>query len=98
MLRYTRRLLSGVAALLAAAVFFPGTPNAQVAAPDVKSLSGTIADGATIQITGDAFGTKPVAAPFKFDDFERGSDGAGLDQWAIYDGGLWTMPTFSTAV
>src|SRR5918995_2684036 len=92
----TRRLFSGVAALLAAAVLFAGHPHAQVAAPVVTSLSGTIADGATLQISGGAFGTKPTAAPFRFDDFERGRHDALVDGWDIHPAG--TTPTFSTEV
>ncbi len=95
----TRRLISGVAVLVATTVLFTGHPNAQVAAPLVESLSGTVADGATIQITGTGFGAKPVAAPLKFDDFERGADDATIDGWDTYPGGETSAkPTFSTTV
>ena len=92
----TRRLFSGVAALVAAAGLFTGYPQAQVAAPVITSLSGAIADGAVLQISGTAFGTKPTAAPFKFDDFERGRHDAMVDGWDIHPAG--TTPTFSTEV
>jgi hypothetical protein len=95
MVRITRRLLSGAAALITAAVLFPGNPDAQVAGPIVTSLSGTLADGGTIQISGAAFGTKPAAAPLKFDDFERGANDVDVDGWDTYPNGH--KPTFSTA-
>ncbi len=67
-----------------------------VGTPIVTTVSGTIADGATIQIAGAAFGSKPMAAPLRFDDFERGTDDALLNGWSIHPAG--TTPTFSTMV
>lgn len=42
-------------------------------AQTVSGVSGTLAHGATITITGSSFGTKPNAAPLIFDDVEGGS-------------------------
>jgi hypothetical protein len=54
------------------------------AAPTVTGMSGTASDGATISISGSAFGTKSAAAPFYWGDFESATVGqtafqAGLD-------------------
>jgi hypothetical protein len=92
----TSRWISGAAALIAATVLSAVSPDAQSAGPIVSRLSGTVADGATIQISGTEFGTKPTAAPLKFDDFERGADDANVDGWDIHPAG--TTPTFSSVV
>lgn len=46
------------------------------AAPTITGVSGPAAHGATVTVSGSGFGTKPTAAPLKYDDFEGGALGA----------------------
>ena len=49
-----RRFITGIAVVTAAAVFWTGHPDAQTSGPVVSSLSGTVADGGTVQLSEDA--------------------------------------------
>lgn len=59
------------------------------AAPSINGVSGIIQNGQSISISGSGFGTKPKAAPIKFDTFEDGSNGTPLysrdPSWKVYD-------------
>src|SRR5919106_3271643 len=90
----SRRVIAGIAAVIAVAVFWTGHPDAQASGPVISSLSGSLADGGSVQISGSGFGAKTTAAPLKWDDFERGANGAGLTNWAFFG----TQPTFSSTV
>lgn len=46
------------------------------ATPTISSVSGTLASGSTLTVNGASFGTKGVAAPFRYDNFEAGTIGA----------------------
>jgi hypothetical protein len=48
------------------------------AAQTIANVSGTIRQGESITISGSAFGTKPTAAPLKFDDFQTVAMGADI--------------------
>lgn len=68
------------------------------AAPAITSVSGTANAGATISISGSAFGSKPKAAPFFWSDFESGTVGqtalqAGLDDLGTDGQGLPVVAT-----
>jgi hypothetical protein len=55
----------------------------------IGSVSGSPSHGASVVISGSSFGTKPTAAPIKWDDFERGTDGTPVkvsDGWSSVDG------------
>lgn len=62
--------------MLACGIFFL-TGNVS-AAPGVSGVSGTITHGASMTISGSAFGNKSHAAPLKWDDFENGTIGADI--------------------
>jgi hypothetical protein len=53
------------------------------AAPVVQGTSGTFSHGASVTITGTGFGTKAVAAPVRWDDFESGTLGNDLVGWNV---------------
>ncbi len=61
------------------------TPNCLQGVPDPQELTGTVAEGETITITGTAFGQGPNV--IVFDNFEGGSDGEEIDP---------TAPTFGS--
>lgn len=63
-----RLILAALAALLVA--------GPVEALPVINATSGPLTHGQTLTITGTGFGTKPVAAPLKYDDFEGGTYGA----------------------
>jgi hypothetical protein len=89
-----RRFTTAIVALIAVAAFATGHPGAQTSAPVISGVSGTLTDGGTLQISGSGFGAKATVAPLKWDDFERGANGAGLTNWAFFG----TQPTFSSTV
>ncbi|CAB4211842.1 Chitobiase/beta-hexosaminidase C-terminal domain containing protein [uncultured Caudovirales phage] len=75
-------------------------PAAGYSAPSISGVSGTVSHGSTVTLSGSAFGTKTVAAPFKWDNFESGASGARLTTtgYSEYDGtGNGNYPTYSTA-
>ena len=45
----------------------------------VSAVSGTVAHGAIVTVSGALFGSKPVAAPVKYDDFQNLSVGQDLN-------------------
>lgn len=54
------------------------------ALPVIGATSGTLNHGSTLTITGTGFGTKGVAAPLKYDDFEGGVYGNDVGNgWLI---------------
>src|SRR3954463_601236 len=55
-------------------------------APSVSGVSGALQIGAHLQITGGGFGTKAVAAPLKWDNFESGSVGSQIANGWTADG------------
>jgi hypothetical protein len=69
--------LTWAGALALAFVSFPVQ-----AAPAISGVTGTVSPGATLQITGSGFGTKPTAAPMLWDDFENGAVGAAIENVA----------------
>jgi hypothetical protein len=70
----TRREFLGTAtgsAVAAAVVGWPRHISAQDSGPAIGSVAGTLTHGASITLRGSRFGTKPAAAPVKFDDFQN---------------------------
>lgn len=66
-----------------------------LAAPSVTDVSGTVEHGQNITISGLNFGTKPTAAPLKWDDFEAYNVGdniliTGDNPWSDYNPDNWT--------
>jgi hypothetical protein len=55
-------------------------------APTITDATGTASHGSTITVTGTGFGTKGVAAPLKFDNFEGGSVGTDVANGWYADG------------
>jgi len=47
-------------------------------APSISGTSGSFSNGQSVTVNGTGFGTKPAAAPIKFDEFENGSNGSYL--------------------
>jgi len=74
----------GALAFLALPLLMAVTVYAQ---PAILSVGGEFIDGATIQISGNAFGTAPQV--ISWDDFEGGADGATLGAPII--GPTWTF-------
>lgn len=76
-----------------------GTPALVPAQPAVTSVTGLPQAGAHLTISGSGFGTKGVAAPLKYDDFEGGTLGSSVSGWATTSGGadgnLSLTPTYS---
>ena len=80
-----------------------------IAAPIITGVSGTVATGQNIIISGSSFGTKSPAAPLSFLNFEdalvgtisnpyRGwtpSSGGGSTHWPIV---VWTYRTFGASL
>lgn len=50
-------------------------PSVVLADPAITSTTGTLVHNSTLTINGNGFGTKTVAAPFRYDDFENGTLG-----------------------
>jgi hypothetical protein len=63
------------------ALFACGT--ATCATPVVSSGDDALTVGASYVISGSGFGSKPTAAPIKFDSFETGKPGEVLSGWAF---------------
>lgn len=61
-------------------------PGQVIGAPAVISVSGILQNGSSITLAGSSFGTKGVAAPIKFDDFETGSTGSQIANGWTADG------------
>lgn len=58
--------------------------GAAAALPVIEGGDTTIRDRTEYVISGSSFGSKPTAAPWKFDGFETGSLGAELSGWDLY--------------
>jgi len=71
---------------------------AQAGGPAIASISGSLTPGSTVTIAGSNFGTKPSAAPLKWDNFERGADGSKLSGWTLDASDPSAEPTYSAAV
>lgn len=71
---------------------------AQSTGPVITAVSGTIAQGNTLQIAGSGFGTKSAAAPLKWDNFEGGSNSAPLTGWFLDANDGVNVPTYSNLV
>jgi hypothetical protein len=70
--------------------------SAQVfAAPAVTGVSGQLAHGASITITGSGFGTKASAAPLKYDSFESGTAGQDLGNGWVFSTSHDRNPKYS---
>lgn len=76
-------------ATVAVVVGLPVAPGA--AGPIITAGSGVLAQGASLQIAGSAFGTKPTPAPIRYDDFEGGTVGQKL-------GNGWTFNSYVPAL
>ncbi len=66
----------------------------------INSIGGIISQGETVTIAGSGLGTKAQAAPWVWDDFENGTEGALLDTspsvpWSPYTGGGGSFPTYA---
>ena len=90
-----KRILVYVIALLLIQVYSAG------AAPGVSTISGAFFEGSSVSIAGSNFGTKSVAAPVKWDNFNDGTNANRLNtsKWPIQttQGGS-TYPTYSNSV
>jgi hypothetical protein len=88
-------VLAGLVAALAM-VSFEGIPSA-AAGLAVSSITGTVSHGATVTLNGSGFGTKPTAAPLKFDNFEAGTVGQELGNgWDMVHSSPGYNPVYST--
>lgn len=54
----------------------------------ISGVSGTIAHGEAVTISGSSFGTKSTAAPLKYDDFQSVTDGSQITTSSA-DGPTW---------
>lgn len=72
--RFLAGILAGACFLLIPAVREVETQTG----PAVSSTSGALAHNGSLTITGAGFGTKPAAAPLKFDDFQNLAIGQSL--------------------
>jgi len=79
----SRRTTAVCVALVVIAICALGRQTGATAGLAITAISGTIAHGSSLTLTGVNFGTKPTAAPRKFDSFETGSNGALLSGWTI---------------
>lgn len=93
-MKYSRMILS-VLAMACWATAVQGQPN-------IAGVSGNLIEGEHLQIVGQGFGTKEIAGPILFDDFQNGSEGAELagppgSPWLLDDdmGGLY-LPRYSS--
>lgn len=88
--------LSSLALLVTCMLVFDAKVYSQ---PRITGLSGTLIHKATLTISGSNFGTKPTAAPLRYDDFSAGTNGAVLSGWDLYSsGGSSGRPAYSNAV
>ena len=90
-----KRILVYVIALLLIQVYSAG------AAPSVSTISGAFFEGSSVSISGSNFGTKSVAAPVKWDNFNDGTNGNQLSKakWPAQTAlGGSTYPTYSNSV
>jgi hypothetical protein len=62
-----------------------------IAAPAITNVSGAIAEGSSISITGTSFGTKNPVAPISWDNFENKTVGADVHNTVPIDGHTWTV-------
>lgn len=75
-------------------------PSIALAAPSITSVSGTVADGNSITVTGSGFGSNGPKI-ILFDDFGRGSAGeafssdATVGTWSSMRGYVWTDSALS---
>ncbi len=64
------------------------TSSAAWGAPDITQHPTVISDGQNVTIGGNGFGTKPLAAPIKWDKFDNGTPNAPLNtirpEWKPY--------------
>jgi hypothetical protein len=58
-------------------------PSFAFAAPVISGVSGAIANGSQITISGSGFGTKTQASPLKWDNFDAGIEGSSLSGWTF---------------
>ena len=80
-------LLAGSLAVFGVVVEGP-TVSAQSGLPAVTGVSGSLSHGSTVTVIGSGFGSKPAAAPLKFDDFQGISVGA-LISTSLVGGPQW---------
>src|SRR3989344_2787135 len=73
-----------VGLLTACLIALSAHPPKADAAPAVTGVSGQLAHGASITITGSGFGTKASAAPLKYDAFESGTAGQDLGNGWVF--------------
>lgn len=73
-------------------------PLAQTSTPTIASVSGMLASGSTLTITGSGFGSKAAVPPLKWDTFEGGTSGAKLTGWALEASDPAVEPVYSTVV
>jgi hypothetical protein len=59
-----------MAAIVAAVAM--GLASSAVAQPSLSAVSGVVANGQTVTVSGSGFGTKPTAAPLVWEDFSDG--------------------------
>ena len=66
---------------------------AQTLAPAVSGVSGTLSHGSTVTVAGSNFGSKPTAAPVKYDDFQSVPQGSGIAATSTAGGATWRNQT-----
>lgn len=93
-----RMVICGFAGAMACALVVMNGKVAQAQSGlRITSISGTISRGATITLNGSTFGTKPTAAPLKFDDFHTGVNGGAIGNgWNVES--TTADPTYSTTI
>jgi hypothetical protein len=69
-----------------------GFALARESVPTIASVSGPLAHGQNITITGIGFGVKNPVEPYKYDSFDRGADAIGANIDTVpSDGAIWQM-------
>ena len=64
------------------------SPQSIMAVPAITSTTGAIAHGEAVILSGSAFGSKPTAAPIRFEQFEDDVDDGDI----LSTGGYWELP------
>jgi len=63
--------------------------------PTINAVSGTISHGNSMTISGNGFGNKSTAAPFKYDDFEDGTVGERIyNGWYTWSNEAGSEPEY----
>jgi hypothetical protein len=85
-----RQLLKGLAGLGAAMLCNVPTPSRSATTPSITGTSGSSAHNGLLTLTGSGFGTKAIAGPMLYDDFDSGAVSSSVETRAplIHQGSL----------